>query len=130
VKPSDLVGFELGDGTVLELYAPGDAFHASFEAGSAVGFEVGNSMTRGKAMIFIRRTGSILQLGPRFDPDDRARVGEADFPGKAPVAVKPVDLPQHRDGAGFDAAVALVEIDTDFDLALFSDFEGGLDIGL
>jgi hypothetical protein len=26
--------------------------------------------------------------------------------------------------------VALVEIDVDFDLALFSSFEGGLDIGL
>src|SRR5271166_6645061 len=39
-------------------------------------------------------------------------------------------LPQHRDGAGFDAAVALVEIDIDFDLAFFSGFEGRLDIGL
>ena len=25
-EASDLVGFKLGDGTVLELYAPGDAF--------------------------------------------------------------------------------------------------------
>ena len=74
--------------------------------------------------------GAVLQLGPRFDPDDGARIDEADFAGKAPVAVEPVDLPQHRDGAGFDAAVALVEIDVDFDLALVGGCEGGLDVGL
>src|SRR5947209_13237669 len=35
-----------------------------------------------------------------------------------------------RDGAVFDAAVALVEIDVDFDLAFAGGCEGGLDIGL
>jgi hypothetical protein len=48
-------------------------------------------------------------------------------PEKAPA---PVDLPQHREGAGFDAAVALVEIDVGFDLALVGGCEGGLDLGL
>src|SRR5690242_13409097 len=37
---------------------------------------------------------------------------------------------KHRDGSGFDAAVALVEIDVDFDLARVGGFEGGLDVGL
>jgi hypothetical protein len=74
--------------------------------------------------------GAILQFGPRFDPDNGAGVDEADFAGKAPVAVEPVDLAQDRDGAGFDAAMALVEIDVDFDLALVGGIEGGRDIGL
>ena len=39
---------------------------------------------------------AIVQFGARFDPDDGARVGEADFAGKAPVAVEPVDLAQNN----------------------------------
>src|SRR5208282_3549214 len=92
--------------------------------------EPGHGTSAGCDVIANVEPGAILQLGPRFDPDDRARVGEADFAGKAPVAVEPIDLPQHRDGAGFDAAVALVDIDVDINLALADGFEGSLDIGL
>ena len=74
--------------------------------------------------------GAVLQLGPRFDFDDGARVAKPDLAGKAPVAVEPVDLAHDGDGAGLDAAVALVVIDVDLDLALGGGFEGGLDVGL
>ena len=50
-EASDLVGFKLADGTVLELYGPGDAFHAFFETGPVVGFEVGNFDDARRAMI-------------------------------------------------------------------------------
>ena len=50
-EASDLVGFKLADGTVLELYAPGDAFHAFFETGPVVGFEVVNFDDARRAMI-------------------------------------------------------------------------------
>src|SRR5205814_5569624 len=83
--------------------------------------ERGHGTSAGCDVIANVEPGAILQFGPRFDPDDGARVDEADFAGKAPVAIEPVDLAQNRDGAGFDAAVALVEIDVDFDLA----FGGG-----
>lgn len=36
----DLVGFALADGTVVELYGPGDSFHAFFTTGPVVGFRV------------------------------------------------------------------------------------------
>ena len=92
--------------------------------------EPGSGTRAGCDVIANVEPGAILQFGPRFDPDDCARVDEADFAGKAPVAVEPIDLPQHRDGAGFDAAVTLVEIDVGLDLALIGGLEGGLDIGL
>src|SRR5208283_3872870 len=91
--------------------------------------EFGRGTGAGCDVIANVEPGAVPQFGPRFDPDDRARVDEANFTGKAPVAVEPIDLPQHRDGAGLDAAVALVEIDVDFDLALVGGLEGGLDIG-
>lgn len=50
-EASDLVGFKLADGTVLELYGPGDAFHAFFETGPVVAFEVGNFDDVRRAMI-------------------------------------------------------------------------------
>jgi hypothetical protein len=37
---TDLVGFALADGTVLECYGPGDSFHAFFTTGPVVGFRV------------------------------------------------------------------------------------------
>ena len=92
--------------------------------------ERGRGATAGRDVIAGVEPRAILQLGSRINLDDRAGVDEAHLAGKAPVAVEPVDLPQHRDGAGFDAAVALVDIDVDFDLALVGGFEGGLDIGL
>jgi catechol 2,3-dioxygenase-like lactoylglutathione lyase family enzyme len=39
-QTNDLVGFRLADGTVLELYGPGDEFHAFFTAGPVVAFGV------------------------------------------------------------------------------------------
>jgi hypothetical protein len=36
----DMVGFEFSDGTILELYGPGDRFHAFFTSGPVVGFRV------------------------------------------------------------------------------------------
>lgn len=39
-QDDDLVGFALADGTVFELYGPGDAFHAFFITGPVVGFRV------------------------------------------------------------------------------------------
>jgi len=33
-----LVGFRLADGTVLELYGPGDEFHAFFTTGPVIAF--------------------------------------------------------------------------------------------
>ena len=38
----DMIGFEFSDGTVLELYGPGDQFHAFFDTGPVVGFRVDN----------------------------------------------------------------------------------------
>jgi hypothetical protein len=53
VKPAILSGSNWGTEQARELYAPGDAFHAFFEAGSVVGFEVGNFDDARRAMIFI-----------------------------------------------------------------------------
>src|SRR5258708_25806203 len=39
-QTDDLVGFRLADGTVLELYGPGDEFHAFFTTGPVVAFRV------------------------------------------------------------------------------------------
>ena len=52
MEPAILSGSKLaGTETVLELYGPGDAFHAFFEAGPVVGFEVGNFDDARRAMI-------------------------------------------------------------------------------
>src|SRR5208282_2037809 len=58
--------------------------------------EPGHGTSAGCDVIANVEPGAILQLGPRFDPDDRARVDEADFTGKAPVAVVLNELPHHR----------------------------------
>jgi catechol 2,3-dioxygenase-like lactoylglutathione lyase family enzyme len=47
----DLVGFKLADGTALELYGPDDDFHAFFETGPVVAFEVDNFDEARAAMI-------------------------------------------------------------------------------
>jgi hypothetical protein len=46
-----LVGFKLADGTILELYGPDDDFHAFFETGPVVAFEVDNFDDTQAAMI-------------------------------------------------------------------------------
>ncbi|MCT7375842.1 VOC family protein [Chelativorans salis] len=50
-QADDLVGFRLADGTVLELYGPGDAFHAFFKTGPVVGFRVDDFDATRRAMI-------------------------------------------------------------------------------
>ena len=41
-ESSGLAGFRLGDGTVLEIYGPGDEFHSFFTTGPVVGLRVGD----------------------------------------------------------------------------------------
>jgi hypothetical protein len=41
-ETSGLAGFRLGDGTVLEIYGPADAFHSFFTTGPVVGLRVGD----------------------------------------------------------------------------------------
>ena len=41
-ETSDMAGFRLGDGTVLEIYGPGDEFHSFFTTGPVVGLRVGD----------------------------------------------------------------------------------------
>jgi catechol 2,3-dioxygenase-like lactoylglutathione lyase family enzyme len=50
-KEGDLVGFALADGTVFELYGPGDAFHAFFTTGPVVGFRVADFDATRAAMV-------------------------------------------------------------------------------
>jgi catechol 2,3-dioxygenase-like lactoylglutathione lyase family enzyme len=45
-----LVGFRLGDDTVLELYGPADQFHAFFATGPVVAFRVANFDSARRAM--------------------------------------------------------------------------------
>jgi catechol 2,3-dioxygenase-like lactoylglutathione lyase family enzyme len=47
----DLVGFHLEDGTILELYGPGDTFHAFFTSGPVVGFRVDDFDATHRAML-------------------------------------------------------------------------------
>jgi catechol 2,3-dioxygenase-like lactoylglutathione lyase family enzyme len=46
-----LVGFRLGDGTVLELYGPSDEFHAFFVTGPVIAFRVESFENVRRAMI-------------------------------------------------------------------------------
>ncbi len=39
-RTADMVGFELSDGSILELYSPADDFHSFFTTGPVVGFRV------------------------------------------------------------------------------------------
>jgi catechol 2,3-dioxygenase-like lactoylglutathione lyase family enzyme len=50
-ESSDLVGFRLPDGTLFELYGPGDQFHAFFSTGPVVGFKVDDFDATHEAMI-------------------------------------------------------------------------------
>lgn len=56
-ETDDLVGFRLADGTVLELYGHGDAFHAFFTTGPVVAFQVGD---------FDKARDAMLTAGVRF----------------------------------------------------------------
>jgi hypothetical protein len=46
-----LIGFTLGDGTVLELYGPEEEFHEFFSTGPVVGFKVDDFDATRAAMI-------------------------------------------------------------------------------
>jgi hypothetical protein len=50
-EAADLVGFELADGTILELYGPADEFHAFFSSGPVVGFRVDDFEATHQAML-------------------------------------------------------------------------------
>jgi catechol 2,3-dioxygenase-like lactoylglutathione lyase family enzyme len=50
-QTNDLVGFRLADGTVLELYGPGDEFHAFFNTGPVVAFRVDDFDETRRAML-------------------------------------------------------------------------------
>jgi len=50
-QTDDLVGFRLADGTVLELFGPGDEFHAFFSTGPVVGFRVKDFEKTREAML-------------------------------------------------------------------------------
>jgi catechol 2,3-dioxygenase-like lactoylglutathione lyase family enzyme len=50
-ETADLVGFKLEDGTILELYGPGDEFHAFFTSGPVVGFRVDDFDATHQAML-------------------------------------------------------------------------------
>lgn len=50
-QTDDLVGFRLGDGTVLELYGPANEFHGFFTTGPVVAFRVDNFDVASQAML-------------------------------------------------------------------------------
>jgi catechol 2,3-dioxygenase-like lactoylglutathione lyase family enzyme len=50
-QTGDLVGFRLADGTVLELYAPANQFHAFFTTGPVVAFRVDDFDATRRAML-------------------------------------------------------------------------------
>jgi catechol 2,3-dioxygenase-like lactoylglutathione lyase family enzyme len=50
-QTDDLVGFELADGTVLELYGPANEFHSFFTTGPVVAFRVDNFDVARRAML-------------------------------------------------------------------------------
>jgi len=53
-QATDLTGFRLGDGTVLEIYGPADDFHSFFTTGPVVGFRVGDFGATRAAMLAAR----------------------------------------------------------------------------
>lgn len=50
-ETTDMAGFRLGDGTVLEIYGPADYFHSFFTTGPVVGFRVGDFDATRAAML-------------------------------------------------------------------------------
>lgn len=50
-QATDMTGFRLGDGTVLEIYGPADDFHSFFTTGPVVGFRVGDFGAARTAML-------------------------------------------------------------------------------
>lgn len=50
-RDSDVAAFTLSDGTLVELFGPGDDFHAFFDTGPVVGFRVDDFDARRRAML-------------------------------------------------------------------------------
>ena len=50
-RTGDVAEFTLADGTMVELFGPGDAFHAFFDTGPVVGFRVDDFDARRRAML-------------------------------------------------------------------------------
>ena len=50
-QATDMTGFRLGDGTVLEIYGPADDFHSFFTTGPVIGFGVGDFDATRTAML-------------------------------------------------------------------------------
>lgn len=72
---------------------------------------------------------SILQSGARGDAHDGCGVGQAQFTGKATLALEPAGLVADSDGALLDAAMGLVEIDGAVEAVGGSVVEIVLDLG-
>ena len=56
-ETDNLVGFQLADGTVLEVYGPDDSFHEFFRTGPVVAFQVDD---------FGRTRDMMMKAGVRF----------------------------------------------------------------
>ena len=50
-QTGDLVGFNLADGTILEVYGPANEFHSFFKTGPVVAFRVDNFDIARQAML-------------------------------------------------------------------------------
>lgn len=53
---------------------------------------------------------ALLEFGLPLDLDHGGNTGQTEFAGEAAVAVQPIDLVRHRDGALLDATVSLVGV--------------------
>ena len=71
----------------------------------------------GRPMPLGLETAAVAKPGARMHANQRSGVRQAQFAGKAPFAVEPIDLPDNADGSPFDAAVALVVVDECVDLS-------------
>ena len=58
---------------------------------------------------------AVRKFGARLHAHERRRVRQAQFAGKAPLAVEPIDILDDAHGSSFDAAVALVVVDERLD---------------
>jgi catechol 2,3-dioxygenase-like lactoylglutathione lyase family enzyme len=67
-RTDDLAGFRLADGSIFELYGPGDDFHSFFTTGPVVGFRVDDFDVARQAMI---------TAGVRFIGDVQHAEGES-----------------------------------------------------
>jgi hypothetical protein len=89
-QATDMTGFRLGDGTVLEIYGPADDFHSFFTTGPVVGFGVGDFDATRAAMLSakVEFIGAIQHADgvswQHFRCPD-GTVSEIIGPGKAPA---------------------------------------------